>query len=64
MSLWRIGNIRAELLFIEKIIFQRAFKFGIAMILWGQQEPYVFFERQDLESLVVAYAAFRSRLSI
>ena len=64
MSLGRTGNNRTELLFTERINFKQAFKFGVAMILWDRQGLYVFFDRQDLESLVVVYAAFRSRLSI
>jgi hypothetical protein len=64
MSLGRTGNNRTELLFTERINIKQAFKLGVAMILWDRQGLYVFFDRQDLESLVVVYAAFRSRLSI
>lgn len=64
MSLGRTGNNRTELLFTERINIKQAFKLGVVMILWDRQGLYVFFDRQDLESLVVVYAAFRSRLSI
>ena len=64
MSLGRTGNNRTELLITERIIFQQELKFGVAMILWDRQGLYVFFDRQDFESLVVVDAAVRSLLSI
>ena len=54
MSLGRTGNNRIELLFTERINIKQAFKLGVAMILWDRQGLYVFFDRQDLESLVVS----------
>ena len=45
MSLGRTGNNRIELLFAERINFKQVFKFGVAVILWDRQGPYVFFVR-------------------
>ena len=57
MSLGRTGNNRTELLLTEGINIKQAFKLGVAMILWDRQGLYVFFDRQDLESLVVSELA-------